>query len=68
MKDYFYPSNSTIYVFICFTFRGIIALSYWDLQSIPVSNVSSIWELIQLLIKLSTAGKKREWINTHFDE
>lgn len=58
MKDYFYPSYSTIYVFICFTFRGIIALSYWDLHSLflsvmcpPYENWFNYWLSCPQLVK-----------------
>lgn len=51
MMDYFCPAGcSVIYLFISFTFRGIIANRYWDLHRLflsvmcpPYENWSSYW-------------------------
>lgn len=65
---FFFLTLADLFV-ISFTFRGIITFCYWDLHRVlrsvtcpPYENWSNYW------LDLSTAGKKREWINSHFDE
>lgn len=50
MTDYFYLCCGTIYLFICFTFRGIMTLCYCDLHGLfqsvmcpPYENWSNYW-------------------------
>lgn len=74
-KNYFYPSYSTIYLFICFTFRGIIALSYRDLHTLflsvmcpPYENWFNYWLSCPQLVKSVNGSipilmSKRDWLS-----